>query len=173
MIVSKRLEKTRRGQIRAKRPYEVQKSKRVSKGQESFKRPWEMIDQKSELMICLKFYKPTFSFSASVSNIFKPKTKASFRISNAQLCHRLSWGHQQVLENNLESAQAAWSLLIEITYQRGIPDTSFTCLHLTGITFKQQNRRKTTEFQYDIQSRKMTSRLRQLVDNFTAGKRFK
>ena len=65
------------------------------------------------------------------------------------------------------------SLLIEITYQRGIPDTSFTCLHLTGITFKQQNRRKTTEFQYDIQSRKMTSRLRQLVDNFTAGKRFK
>ena len=67
-----------------------------------------------------------------------PNVLSNLMFSNAQLCHRLSWGHQQVLENNLESAQAACSLLIEITYQRGIPDTSFTCLHLTGsITFKQ------------------------------------
>ena len=58
---------------------------------------------------------------------------------------------------------------IEITYQRGIPDTSFTCLHLTAALLQQQEK-QTSEFQYDIQSRKMTSRLRQLVDNFTAGR---
>ena len=59
--------------------------------------------------------------------------------SDTQLCHRLSWGHQR---SAIEFWKTIWSLLIcsvlieriEITYQRGIPDTSFTCLHLTGIT---------------------------------------
>ena len=64
---------------------------------------------------------------------------SNLMFSNAQLCHRLSWGHQR---SAIEFWKTIWSLLIcsvlieriEITYQRGIPDTSFTCLHLTGIT---------------------------------------
>ena len=92
-----------------------------------------------------------------------------FPIPNCVIvCHG---GHQQVWKTIWRPTRSLlYRTAGQITYQRGIPDTSFTCLHLTAHYFN--SKRKTTEFQYDIQSRKMTSRLRQLVDNFTAGRLF-
>ena len=44
-----------------------------------------------------------------------------------------------------------------------IPNTSFTCLHSTGISL-------TARTNNDIQSRSMASRLRKLVDSFTTSR---
>ena len=107
--------------------------RRIKENKEEVRKTlWQRKEFKRTLGFIIPFWKIFWGFLCE-------KFWSNLMFSNAQLCHRLSWGHQR---SAIEFWKTIWSLLIcsvlieriEITYQRGIPDTSFTCLHLTGIT---------------------------------------
>lgn len=120
---------------------EFERFGKIRKSSGEFKRIKE--NNKEVRKTLWKEFKTTLGFIVTfwkISWVFLcEKFWSNLMFSNAQLCNRLSWGHQR---SAIEFWKTIWSLLIcsvlieriEITYQRGIPDTSFTCLHLTGIT---------------------------------------